>query len=481
MDARALTSLLPELNRFVARFGDCFADRRSRDHLSVYVQGQVSDLDRKSVEPMALRAGVPPRSLQEFLSQFVWDESRMRDRVQQIVASEHTGPNTVGLIDETSTVKKGTKTPGVQRQWCGHVGKVENCVVTVHLGYVQGDFQCLLDGALYLPESWHEDRDRCRAAGIPDEVVYRPKWKIALEQYDRAIGNGIVFDWLTFDEHYGSKPEFLAALSRRNQAWVAEVPKNTCGWLSEPRITMSRSNSGGRPLSGPRLAAGAAPAERADVLLDRHPKLRKQPWKRYRFDAREKGPSVWEAKHLMFWPTAAEGVYDAPLHLIVARHVLSEGELKFFLAHAPDDTPTETLLWVALTRHRVERCFQDQKSELGLDHYEGRRYRGLMRHMMLTCVSNLFLMRATQKRWGEKPGVDGAAGSSRRRSPNHRALVRRPNPASTDQTTGRRDRISPTPQRPSSKKSRQTHKTTTTSAGHQTQRHHPMQSTRIAL
>src|SRR5262249_6393943 len=191
MDAQALTSLLAELSRFVTRFGDCFADRRSRDHLSVYVQGQLSDLDRKSVEPMALRAGVPPRSLQEFLSQFVWDELLMRDRVQQIVATEHAGPNTIGLIDETSTVKKGTKTPGVQRQWCGHVGKVENCMVTVHLGYVQGDFQCLVDGELYLPASWDRDRKRCRAARIPDDVVYRPKWKIALEQYDRSIANGI--------------------------------------------------------------------------------------------------------------------------------------------------------------------------------------------------------------------------------------------------------------------------------------------------
>src|SRR2546422_774544 len=116
MDAQALRRLLPELNRFVARFGDCFVDRRSREHLPVYLQGQLSDLDRKSVEPIALRAGLPPRTLQEFLSLLSWDELRMRDRVQKIVAAEHAGTNTVGLIDETSVVKKGTKTPGVQRQ-----------------------------------------------------------------------------------------------------------------------------------------------------------------------------------------------------------------------------------------------------------------------------------------------------------------------------------------------------------------------------
>jgi SRSO17 transposase len=483
MDAKALTALLPELNRFVARFGDCFVDRRSREHLPVYVHGQLSDLDRKSVEPIALRAGLPPRTLQEFLSLLSWDELRMRDRVQRIVASEHAGPNTVGLIDETSVVKKGTKTPGVQRQWCGHVGKVENCMVTVHLGYVQGDFQCLLDGDLYLPESWHEDRQRCRNAGIPDDVVYRPKWKIALEQFDRASANGLHFDWLTFDEHYGSKPQFLAELTARNQAWVAEVPKDTCGWLTEPRVTTHprRSGSRGRRPSHPRLVKGSPTAKRADRLLKRHPQLRDQVWSLYRFDDREQGPSVWEAKHVVFWPTAADGVHGDRLHLIIARHVLREGELKFFLSNAPAGTATETLLWVALTRHRVERCFQDQKSELGLDHYEGRTYRGLIRHLMLTCVSFLFLMRATLKRRGEKPGVDCAAGAPSRGQPNHHTVVQRAHTSMPPGPTGRRDPLPPGPQRSSSQKPRQTHETTAATQRHSPARSRSMQTTRLAL
>jgi SRSO17 transposase len=337
----------------------------------------------------------------------------------------------VGLIDATSVVKKGTKTPGAQRQWCGHVGKIENCTVTVHSDYVQGDFQCLLDGQLFLPQSLHDDRARCRAAGIPDDVIYRPKWKIAVEQYDRATANGIHFDWLTFDEHYGSKPEFLAALSVCNPAWVAEVPKDTYGWLSAPRVTTHprRSGSRGRRPLKPRLVKGSPPAKRADVLQSRHPQLRDQAWALYRFDGREQGPSVWEAKHVVFWPTAAEGVHGDRLHLIVARHVLREGELKFFLSNAPAGTATETLFWVALTRNRVERCFQDQKSELGLDHYEGRTYRGLTRHLMLSCVSYLFLMRATLKRRGEKPGMDCAASAPSCGHPDHDAVVQRPYPS----------------------------------------------------
>ena len=191
----------------------------------------MSDLGEKSCEPIALAAGVPPRNLQEFLAAYKWDEDRARNRLQEMVVREDAGPNAVGIIDETSDVKQGDKTPGVQRQWCGTAGKTENCIVTVHLAYATGDFHCLLDGDLFLPESWSEDRDRCRAAGIPDDVVYRPKWKIALELLDRARGNGVVFDWLTFDEGYGGKPEFLRELAGRGQTFVAEVPKTFTGWI----------------------------------------------------------------------------------------------------------------------------------------------------------------------------------------------------------------------------------------------------------
>ena len=418
MDAETLKSFLPEFTRFINRFADCFCDHRCREHLPVYVRGQLSNLDRKSVEPIALASGVAVRTLQEFLSLLSWDHERMLDQLQQIVAAEHAGPGSVGLLDETAFAKKGTKTPGVQRQWCGTLGKIENCVVTVHLGYTRGDFQCLLDGDLFLPESWDNDRDRCRAAGIPESVVYRPKWRIALEQYDRAVANGVRFDWLTFDEGYGSKPEFLQELTTRGQRWVAEVPKSVCGWLVRPRVTERpyRTNPRGRARTKRRLVSGQPRAQRLDELLDRHPQLRDVPWTQYRLDDRQKGPSVWEVKHVRFYPTSADGLPGEIEHLLVARHVLQGADVKYFRSNAPEGTPTATLLRVALTRHRVERCFQDQKSELGLDHYEGRTYTGLIRHLYLTLVSYLFAMRAVEARRGEKSGVDGAASAPGGRS-----------------------------------------------------------------
>ena len=455
MDAASLQSLVPELNRFLARFDDCFCDRRSRDHLPVYLRGQLSDLDRKSVEPIALTAGLAPRTLQQFLQSLSWNHTGMRDRVQRIVAAEHAGPASVGLIDETSFVKKGTKTPGVQRQWCGHLGKVENCVVTVHLGIAQGEFQCLLDGDLFLPESWHEDRTRCAAAGIPDSIVYRPKWRIALEQYDRAVANGVRFDWLTFDEGYGSKPEFLKELSARKQVWVAEVPKSVCGWLKRPRVTERsyRTSRRGRSRSKRRLVSGQPRAARVEVLLKRQ--LQGQPWEQYRLDDREKGPSVWEVKHVRFHPTDDAGLPGAGLHLMMARHVLQGADVKYFLSNAPEATAAATLLWVALNRHRVERCFQDQKSELGLDHYEGRNYTGLMRHLYLTLVSHLFLMRAVMSRRGEKPGVDGTAGASRGGGANRGEVAERLRNSETPGAFGRPGGVSSEAQPPVARVTRQ--------------------------
>jgi SRSO17 transposase len=154
MDAAQIRRLGPKLNRFLKQFDDCFSRKDTRGHLPVFIQGQLSDLPEKSVEPIAVEAGVPPRTLQEFLSLLKWDHDRMRDRLQAIVRGEHAGPHAIGIFDETSDPKKGDKTPGVQKQWCGRLGKTENCIVTVHLGYAVADFHCLLDGELFLPQSW---------------------------------------------------------------------------------------------------------------------------------------------------------------------------------------------------------------------------------------------------------------------------------------------------------------------------------------
>ena len=408
MDINQIRRLEPKLVEFLDQFDDCFGRKDTRAHLGVYVRGQLSDLPQKSVEPIALEADVAPRTLQEFLSQLQWREDQVRDRLQRLVAAEHQGPHTIGLFDETSDPKKGDKTPGVQKQWCGRLGKTENCLVTVHLGLARGDFHCLLDGELFLPEGWDADRDRCREAGIPDDIAYRPKWKIALELYDRAAGNGTRFDWLTFDEGYGGKPELLRELATRQQRYVAEVPRRLAGWLERPRVVTRpyHKNRRGRGRKVPRLASGSRPARRVDELLD-DPRLRDRPWQRFRVKDGAKGPMIWECKHVMLTVKGADGLPGESLHLLVARDVLDPDDLKFFVSNAPLGTGVGTLLLVAFSRWRVERCFEDHKSEIGLDQYEGRRYLGLKRHLILSAVSYLFLARVRQEWGGKEPGADG--------------------------------------------------------------------------
>jgi SRSO17 transposase len=441
MEADQILCLKPKLTRYLKQFADCFARRDTRALLPVYVEGQLSDLPAKSCEPIALAADVAPRTLQEFLSQHKWDEGRMRDRVQELVAREHAGPNSIGIIDETSDVKKGNKTPGVQRQWCGKVGKNENCLVTVHLGYARGDFHCLVDGDLYLPESWSKDRTRCREAGIPDEVVYRPKWRIALELYDHARENGLSFDWLTFDEGYGSKPLFLQGLDDRGQGFVAEVPTTFSCWQESPPVTERTYRRGGRGRhrKTPRLRSDARLPSSVNDLLEHSSALRDQTWTRYYIKDGQKGPIAWEAKQTRVVMKGDDGLPGVELHLVVARNVLEVSEVKFFVSNAPLETEVSILLLVAFSRWRVERCFRDEKQEVGLDQWEGRRWLGLRRHLILTTVSYLFLARVREELRGEKSRGHGVPSSRRGRLARAELVASRPSFADAHRAYGDHD------------------------------------------
>lgn len=403
MDAEQIRQLEGGLRDYLRRFDECFSRKDTRAHLPVYVRGQLSNLDRKSVEPMALEAGLPVRTLQEFLSQLKWDEDLMRKRLHQIVTEQPFGHEVVGTIDETSWIKKGDKTPGVQRQYLGCVGKQENGIVTVHLGLAAGEFHCLLDGELFLPESWDQDRERCRQAGIPDEVVYRPKTELALEQFDRAVADGLRFDWLTFDEWYGSKPPFLRALEARGQRFVGEIHQDFVGWIDPPAVTRRAYRKGrrGRGRKRPRPLAGSRKAQRVEQLARQHPALRNQSWETWHVKDSDKGPIVWQVKHTPIYLKDADGLPTIRWHLLVCRNPLTK-EIKYFISNAPPETPRAPLLKVAFSRWPIERCFEDQKGEVGLTHWEGRSWIGLKRHLILTAVSHLFLALACRQLRGKK-------------------------------------------------------------------------------
>jgi SRSO17 transposase len=376
---------------YLRLFENCFVHQRTVQHLHAYCRGLLSDLPRKSIEPMALACGTAVRTLQEFLRDHVWDQLRMRDQLQQRLAQMPPDPlndlGTIGVIDETSFAKKGTKTPGVHRQWCGSRGKVENCIVTVHLGIVRGCFKTLVDAELFLPQAWSDDRERCREAAIPEELEYRPKWCIALEQLDRAASNGLSLNWLTFDEYYGSKPAFLHELDDRpGMHYIGEVPCNFRCLGVPPR--------GKRP-------PGGWTGKRADTLARFSSAWHRQDWQGVSLARLTLANQEWEVRAAQVYLVYGGDVSKRTYWLIVARN-LATGEVKYFISNAPTDTPLEKLLRVAFSRWNVEHVFRVAKSEIGFGHFEGRSYVALMRHLILCLVVTGFVAEHTERLRGEK-------------------------------------------------------------------------------
>jgi len=411
MQAQDLLALRPALDRFLKSFEDC-AVMPTRRHISTYVRGQLGNLPRKSIEPIALEADVHPRTLQHLLSHLVWDEDLMRQKLQAQIATAHGGRHAIGIIDETSFVKKGTKTPGVQRQYCGTTGKTDNCTVTVHLGLADAGFHALLDGELYLPESCAKDPGRCRAAKIPEGMTLRTKTEIALELVDRATAHGVTFGWFSFDEGYGGKPPFLAGMIARGHRYVGEVPKSFFGWSELPRIMDAEEGDHfGRPRHFPRLADGAHPARPVEELASQ---INVSSKRTYHIKDTDKGPEVWNVGSIPFYPII-EGM-PGPLHWLIVAIPVAGGDPKYFVSNAAPGVPLEAILHVAFSRWHIERCFEDDKGEIGLDHFEVRNYLSLKRHLILSAVSFLFLAETNLSLRGEKPRVDDVPGEARGRS-----------------------------------------------------------------
>ena len=428
MEVKDIKAIGRKLKRFLSKFDGCFGRSEPRANLETIVEGQLSDLERKSLEPIALAAGVPPRTLQDFVASGNWDHERMRDQAQQIVATEYAHPRSIGLIDESGNPKKGNETCGVYRQWCGNTGKVDNCVVGVHLGYVVGDFQCLLDSDLFLPKEWSSDMERRQKTKVPDDVVFRTKPEIALSQVKHALGNGIRFSFLTFDELYGRSGPFLDGFSELGQNFVGEIPCDFVGWLQEPKIlikpTPAEIRKRGRKRNFPRLSRQSLPACEVRNLAKYSPAFTKQKWQRYRIKDGEKGPIVWEVKSAPFYRKQGKDGLPKQAHtLIVARNVLNPEEIKYFLANQSLQSPhviLKDLLWVAFSRWPIERCFEIGKRDLGMDHFEVRQWTGIHRHFYISQLTQLFCGQVQQSL--REKNSEGTVSDGRTSSPGRQCL-----------------------------------------------------------
>jgi SRSO17 transposase len=394
-----LDGLGAALDNFLRPYLFCCGYTQTFAHMHTYCRGLLSELQRKSVEPIALASGCAVRTLQEFLRDHQWQHTQVRDQFQSHVAAHLSSlPDdalgTVGLIDETSALKSGTKTPGVQRQYLGCVGKIDNGIVTVHLGVCKGRYKTLIDAELFVPQEWADDHQRCQQAGIPEDMQHRPKWQIALEEVDRAVANGVALDWLVFDEEYGKAPEFVAGLDERQRHFVGEVPKSlSC---------LAADGSGRRP-------AVQRKGRRAEEVVRHSPAFLKQPWRKVTVPRQTVAAQVWEVKAAQVWQVR-DGQWSPRTYWLIWARNAETGEEKYLLSNAPADARLATLVRVAFCRWNVEHTFRVAKSELGFTHYEGRSYTGLMRHQTLCVLMMGFVSEHTQRLRGEKCGVDDGAG-----------------------------------------------------------------------
>ena len=403
MTGDELLKIVDDLDEYYQTFDDCFARSEGRAMVQCYARGQLGPIERKSLEPIADAEGINPRTLQWFFVRNGWDEEQALDRHQQRVSDELGAAAGIFVIDETSDAKKGQWTAGVDRQYCGESGKIDNCIVSVHTAYVRDERHCLLDGQLFLPKSWNptpgdeEVAHKRERAQIPAEVVHRPKTELALEQIQRAIANGVAGRYVTADELYGGAPWWRKALAGLGLIYVVEVPNRIYGWLK--RVD--------------------GEATTLKDLAARHPSLRRGKKARFTTHETDKGPEVWECRRVEFIEQAEAGPDDQQT-LLMARNVRTD-EVKYFLTNAPRSMSTAACLKVAFSRWRVERCFQDCKSELGLNHAELCTYRGLRRHLILTTINYYFFL-TTVAASGEKKSDRLASG--RRRTGHYRAAHR---------------------------------------------------------
>jgi len=407
MTVEELAPLSALFASYLETFSACFIRRPTFKHCHAYCFGLLGDLPRKSVEPIALASDIAVRTLQEFLRDHTWDHQRLRNMMQQRCASMHTPSpghdfsraskrpmadklGVVGIIDEKGHPKKGNKTPGVQRQYCGKLGKVENCIVTVHLAMAWQAFQTILDSDLYLPESWANDRQRCRDADIPEELAHLPKWKIAINQVKRALGNGIRFDWLTFDEGYGLVPEFLHSLDKLGQRYIGEVPSNFHVWARKPKYkSLRKEYSPSTVYNAARWSDPFIYAQQQTFVLKR----------------KTLAPVKWEIKAARVYLVEGKNSHRRPTdrtYWLIHGWQPETDEHKYWISNAPPGSDVSLLLKVAFSRARIEHCFRIASQELGMSHFEGRSYTGLMRHLILCQLVMLFAAEQTDRLRGEK-------------------------------------------------------------------------------
>lgn len=419
MTPEELRAAASELVRLHERFAPLFGRKEAQAHSLVYLNGLLVGQERKSAEPMALVFGEPDDDgigqnqvlgLQRFLTHSQWDFQEIQHEIQHVFAEELVPSTaswsigTVGVIDGSGFPKKGTESVGVKRQYCGRLGKTENCQVGVFLAGVTPAGTALLDCQLYLPKEWASAHRRRRKVRVPKEVPFRTQPQIAAELLQRAQETGAVrFDWVIADEAFGSNGSLLDTLEERQQKYLLEVPAHTTVWTVDPATEVPAARDVGRPPTRPRRDAVRAVKAVAEQLPA-------AAWHAFQVREGACGPLVFEFAAVRVWAVRHRKA-GPPIWLMIRRSLGEDPEIKYYVSNAPADTRLETLALVSGCRFRVEEFFEEGKSYLGMAQYEARAWSSWHHHMSLVALAHLFVT-LTRERLKKSPALDAGHGTA---------------------------------------------------------------------
>ena len=325
------------------------------------------------------------QALSHFLSNSPWLYKNL-SRSVRVKAIEIIGTNGVIILDESGIKKSGDSSVGVSRQYCGNLGKVENCQVGVFLAYFKDNKRTLIDFRLYLPENWVEDKERCLKAKIPPEMIkFQTKYDLGLEMIDNAIKEEIPFSYVAMDGFYGENPTLLNELENRGVTFVADIASDTQVYLEEPVVGIpEKKGSRGRPPSKLKvLSTSPVKVNSFSSLGDG--------WKLIKVRKTERGNKEVYFKALQVWRRYNELPYEKPLWLLISKDSKT-GEIKHSLCNAAENTSIEKLAEMQSSRYWVERAFQDAKENCGMDEYMVRSWNAWHRHMIMVMLAMLILI-----------------------------------------------------------------------------------------
>ena len=391
---------------FHAAFRDCFTRREPREHFFRYLVGQFSPLERKSIEPMALKVeGGDVRAMQRFISDDVWDEPAMRRTYHQLVYDGLGAPDGVMIVDESGFPKKGKDSVGVARQYCGAVGKVDNCQVGVFAAYASRHGYALVDKRLFLPEQWFteayaERRTKCQ---VPKELAFQTKPALAGAMIRALFQEGVLpFTFVVADSLYGNSPDFLTAVEAcLGLTYLVAIPADTRCWLHRPVLATKHYRYKGEARSKRTIASRDSNAPTVEAIAH---SLHATFWYRRTVSAGTKGPIEYEFTKRRV-TLCRDGLPDRAVWLVIKRTLGAEPSYWYYISNAPLCTRLPTFVWLSGMRWAIEQGFEEAKTELGMDHYEVRKYPGWHHHMLVCMIAHFFLWHV-KIRWGKKAPAD---------------------------------------------------------------------------